>query len=119
MISHPAINTCRDLKELLNQFCDAIHTALNANNVSIWLITEQDWLEYITSTGINPEIFEQHKKIKLNEELVQALIERKVIHDNEHVTKLAEILLCDISEDYKSYYIPLHVQQKTLGGDST
>lgn len=110
-----SINTCRDLKELLNRFCDAIFTALNANNVSIWLITEQGWLEYITSTGINPNVIETHKKIKLTDELSDVLIQNQIIHDNEHVTALAEILLCDVSEDYKSYYIPLHLQDRTLG----
>ena len=110
-----SINTCRDLKELLNRFCDAIYTALEANNVSIWLITEQGWLEYIASTGINPNVIETHKKIRLTDELTDALIQNQILHDNEHVMALAEILLCDISEDYKSYYIPLHLQDRTLG----
>jgi len=110
-----SINTCRDLKELLNRFCDAIYTAIEANNVSIWLITEQGWLEYIASTGINPNVIETHKKIKLNDELTETLTQNKIIHDNQHVTQLAEILLCDVSEDYKSYYVPLHLQDKTLG----
>ena len=110
-----SINTCRDLKELLNRFCDAIYTAIEANNVSIWLITEQGWLEYIASTGINPNVIETHKKIKLTDELTETLTQNKIIHDNQHVTQLAEILLCDISEDYKSYYVPLHLQDKTLG----
>jgi two-component system nitrate/nitrite sensor histidine kinase NarX len=110
-----SINTCRDLKELLNRFCDAIYTAIEANNVSIWLITEQGWLEYIASTGINPNVIETHKKIKLTDELTKTLTQNRIIHDNLHVTQLAEVLLCDVSEDYKSYYVPLHLQDKTLG----
>ena len=110
-----SINTCRELKELLNRFCDSIYQAIDADNVSLWLVTENNWLEYIASTGINPEVVNQHKKIKLTGELSDALIENKILHNNEHVTKLAEILLCDVAEDYKSYYIPLHYQERTLG----
>lgn len=110
-----SINTCRDLKELLNQFCDAVHNQLNANNVSIWLITEQHWLEYVSSTGIDPKIFTEHKRIKINKELSDTLINNKILHNNKPVTQLAEILLCDVTEDYKSYYIPLHYEERTVG----
>ncbi|MDH5484617.1 MAG: histidine kinase [Gammaproteobacteria bacterium] len=110
-----SINTCRELKELLNRFCDSIYLAIEADNVSIWLVTENNWLEYIASTGIDPAIVNQHKKLKLTDELSNVITENKIIHNNEHVTKLAETLLCDVSEDYKSYYIPLHYQDRTLG----
>ena len=110
-----SINSCRDLKELLNHFCDAIYKAVHANNVSVWLITEQNWLEYITSTGINPEVVTDQKRIKINDELSQTLINNKILHSNKHVTQLAEVLQCDISEDDKSYYVPLHYKQNTVG----
>ena len=110
-----SINTCRDLKELLNRFCDALYLALDTNNVSIWLATENNWLEYIASTGIKPDVIEQHKKVKLTPSLAETLVDNKILHNNEQVRQLAEVLLCDVREDHKSYYIPLHYQDRTLG----
>jgi two-component system nitrate/nitrite sensor histidine kinase NarX len=110
-----SINTCHDLKELLNRFCDALYLALDTNNVSIWLVTENNWLEYITSTGIKPDVIEQHKKVKLTESLSNTLVNNKILHNNEQVRQLAEVLLCDVREDHKSYYVPLHYQDRTLG----
>jgi len=43
------------------------------------------------------------------------LINNNIIHDNQHVTRLAEILQCDVSDDDRSYYLPLHNQSLTLG----
>ncbi|MDQ1363811.1 MAG: two-component system, NarL family, nitrate/nitrite sensor histidine kinase NarX, partial [Pseudomonadota bacterium] len=110
-----SINTCRDLKELLNRFCDALYLALDTNNVSIWLVTENNWLEYIASTGIKPDVIEQHKKVKLTQPLTETLVNNRILHNNEQVRQLAEVLLCDVREDHKSYYIPLHYQDRTLG----
>jgi len=110
-----SINSCRDLKELLNHFCDATYHALNANNVSVWLITEQNWLEYIASTGIDPEVVTDHKRIKIDDDLSNTLTNNKILHSNKHVTQLAEVLQCDVSEDYKSYYVPLHYRENTVG----
>jgi two-component system nitrate/nitrite sensor histidine kinase NarX len=110
-----SINTCRDLKELLNRFCDAMYQALDTNNISIWLVTENNWLEYIASTGINPEVIEQRKKVKLTKELSATLVNNQILHNNELVTQLAAELMCDIKEDHKTYYIPLHYQDRTQG----
>jgi two-component system, NarL family, nitrate/nitrite sensor histidine kinase NarX len=109
------INACRDLKELLNIFCHSIHKDLQAKNVSIWLITEHNWLEYITSEGIDAKVFSETKRIRLTQELAKTLVDNKIIHSNEHVMQLAEILLCDISGENKAYYIPLHYQKRTVG----
>ena len=110
-----SINTCHDLKELLNRFCDALYLALDTNNVSIWLITENNWLEYIASTGIKPDVIEQHKKVRLTPPLIETLLHNKILHNNEQVRQLAEVLSCDVREDHKSYYIPLQHQDRTLG----
>jgi len=110
-----SINSCRDLKELLNHFCDALYHALKANNVSVWLITEQNWLEYITSTGIDPDIVSSHKRIKIDSDLSQTLTNNKILHSNKHVTQLAAVLQCNVSEDDKSYYVPLHYRKNTVG----
>ena len=110
-----SINACRDLKELLNHFCDEIYQALDANNVSVWLITEKNWLEYIASTGIAAEVVTEHKRIKIDDDLSETLINNKILHSNKHVTQLAEVLQCDVSEDYKSYYVPLHYRNTTVG----
>ncbi len=105
----------RELKELLNLFCKKTYEELQARNVSVWLITENDWLEYITGAGIDPKIVSQQKRIKITAELANTLINNSIIHDNEHVTRLAEILLCDVADDRKSFYLPLHHQNRTLG----
>ena len=110
-----SINTCRDLKELLNRFCDALYLALDTNNVSIWLITEKNWLEYIASTGIKSDVIKQHKKVRLTQPLIDTLLNNKILHNNEQVRQLAEVLLCDVREDHKSYYVPLQFQDHTLG----
>ncbi len=110
-----SINTCRDLKELLNRFCDAMYLALDTNNVSIWLITENNWLEYIASTGIHPDVIETRKKVPLTPPLIETLLHNKILHNNEQVRQLAEVLLCNVKEDHKSYYIPLQYQDRTLG----
>ena len=110
-----SINSCRDLKELLNRFCDEIYQALDANNVSVWLITQQNWLEYIASTGINPDVVTEQKRIKIDTELSNTLTHNKILHSNAHVTQLAEVLQCDVSDDDKSYYVPLHHGDVTVG----
>ncbi|MCW8853514.1 MAG: histidine kinase [Gammaproteobacteria bacterium] len=109
------INSCHDLKELLETFCNEMSQSLNARNVSIWLITEHNWLEYISSTGIDPKVTDQPKRIKLTNELINTLRDNRIIHSNEHVVRLAEILQCDVSEETQSYYIPLHSQEHILG----
>ncbi|MDH5764827.1 MAG: histidine kinase [Gammaproteobacteria bacterium] len=109
------INSAYDLKELLERFCTELSQSLTARNVSIWLITEHDWLEYIASTGIDPEVTNQPKRIKLTNELINSLSANRIIHVNEHVTRLAEILQCDVTEETKSYYIPLHSEHNILG----
>ena len=109
------INSCHDLKELLEKFCGEMSESLNARNVSIWLITEHNWLEYISSTGIDPKVTNQPKRIKLTDELIHTLSDNRFIHSNEHVVRLAEILQCDVSEETQSYYIPLHSQEHILG----
>lgn len=109
------INSSFDLKELLEKFCTDLSQSLNARNVSIWLITEHDWLEYIASTGIDPKVTNQPKRIKLTNELIDSLSKNRLIHGNEHVTRLAEILQCDVSEESKTYYTPLHSTQHILG----
>ncbi len=110
-----AVNTGRALKEILNLFCKNTYEELQALNVSIWLITENDWLEYITGSGIDPKIVSQQRRIKITRELADTLINNSIIHDNKHVTRLAEILQCDVSDDNRSYYLPLHYNNRTLG----
>ncbi|RDH81089.1 MAG: hypothetical protein DIZ80_13300 [endosymbiont of Galathealinum brachiosum] len=110
-----AVNTGRELKEILGLFCKNTYEELQALNVSVWLITENNWLEYITGSGIDPNIVSQQKRIKITRELASTLIENSIIHDNEHVTRLAEILQCDVSDDNRSYYLPLHHNNRTLG----
>jgi len=109
------VNAGRELKELLNLFCKKTYEELQAHNVSVWLITKNNWLEYITGSGIDPKIVSQQKRIKITRELADSLIDNSIIHDNEHVTRLAEILQCDVSDDDRSFYLPLHHQNRTLG----
>ena len=109
------INVGRELKEILNLFCKKTYAELQAHNVSVWLITENNWLEYITGAGIDPEIVSQQKRVKITRELSDTLIDNSIIHDNEHVTRLAEILQCDVADDSRSFYLPLHHQNRTLG----
>ena len=109
------VNAGRELKELLNLFCKKTYEELQAHNVSVWLITENNWLEYITGSGIDPSIVSQQKRIKITRELADSLTGNSIIHDNEHVTRLAEILQCDISDDARSYYLPLQHNKRTLG----
>lgn len=110
-----AVNTGRELKELLTLFCKTTYEELKARNVSIWLITENDWLEYIAGNGIDPNVVSQPRRIKLTKELSDTLVNNRIIHDNKHVTRLAEILQCDITDDDRSYYMPLHLKNRTLG----
>ncbi len=109
------VNSGRELKELLNLFCKKTYEELHAHNVSVWLITENNWLEYITGSGIDPNIVSQQKRIKITDELKDTLINNSIIHDNKHVTRLAEILQCDVSDDDRSFYLPLHHHNRTLG----
>jgi len=109
------VNAGRELKELLNLFCKKTYEELEAHNVSVWLITKNNWLEYITGSGIDPNIVSQQKRIKITRELADSLIGNSIIHDNEHVTRLAEILQCDVADDDRSFYLPLHHQNRTLG----
>ncbi len=105
----------RELKELLFLFCKKTNEELDAKNVSVWLITENNWLEYIAGSGINPAVVSQPRRVKITDELASTLIENDIIHDNQHVTRLAEILQCNVSEDDRSYYLPLHNGKHTLG----
>jgi len=109
------VSSGRELKELLSLFCKKTYEELEAQNVSVWLITENDWLEYIVGSGIDPNIVSQSRRVKITQELEDTLINNQIIHDNEHITRLAEILLCDITDDKRSYYLPLHYQNRTLG----
>ncbi len=110
-----SVSAGHELKEILNLFCKKTYTELQAHNVSVWLITVNDWLEYITGAGIDPNIVSQQKRIKITHELSETLTGNAIIHDNEHVTRLAEILQCDVSDDKRSYYLPLHQNKRTLG----
>ena len=110
-----AVSKGRELKEILNIFCKKTYEELEAHNVSVWLITENNWLEYITGSGIDPKIVSQQKRIKITQELSDTLINKSIIHDNEHVTRLAEILQCDVSDEARSFYLTLHHQNRTLG----
>ncbi len=109
------VNTGRELKELLSLFCRQTNDELHAKNVSVWLITENDWLEYIAGSGIDPIVVSQPRRVKITHELRDVLVNNQIIHDNEHVTRLAEILQCDVSDDVHSYYLPLHIKNRTLG----
>lgn len=109
------VSSGRELKELLFLFCKKTNEELDAKNVSVWLITENNWLEYISGSGINPEVVSQPRRVKITDELASTLIENNIIHDNQHVTRLAEILQCNVSEDDRSYYLPLHSGKHTLG----
>ncbi|VAW55702.1 Nitrate/nitrite sensor protein [hydrothermal vent metagenome] len=110
-----SVSAGHELKEILNLFCKKTYTELHAHNVSVWLITVNDWLEYITGSGIDPKIVSQQKRIKITHELSDTLTNNTIIHDNKHVTRLAEILQCDISDDKRSYYLPLRKNNRTLG----
>ncbi len=109
------VNNAHELKELLTLFCKKTNQELEAKNVSVWLITENNWLEFIAGSGIDPIIVSQSRRIKITDELADTLINNTIIHDNQHITRLAEILQCDISDDDRSYYLPLHNQSHTLG----
>jgi len=109
------ISNAHELKELLTLFCKKTYQELEAENVSVWLITENDWLEFIAGSGIDPTIVSQSKRVKITDELADTLVNNNIIHDNQHVTRLAEILQCDVSDDNRSYYLPLHSQKLTLG----
>ena len=109
------VSAGRELKELLHLFCKKTYEELQAHNVSVWLITENNWLEYITGSGIDPKIVSQQRRIKITTELADTLTNNSIIHDNEHVTRLAEILQCDVSDDFRSFYLPLHHNNRTLG----
>ncbi|HED35726.1 MAG TPA: hypothetical protein ENJ08_16150 [Gammaproteobacteria bacterium] len=110
-----SVNAGRELKELLSIFCKISYEELQAENVSVWLITENDWLEYIAGSGIDPQIVSQPRRTKITTELADTLTSNQIIHENQHVTRLAEILHCDISDDSRSWYLPLHYQNRTLG----
>lgn len=109
------ISAGSELKELLTIFCKTSYEELDAHNVSVWLITENNWLEYIAGSGIDPIIVSQPRRIKISQELADTLVNNRIIHDNEHVTRLAEILQCDVKDDKRSYYLPLHHHNRTLG----
>jgi len=109
------VSNAHELKELLTLFCKKTYQELQAQNVSVWLITENNWLEFIAGSGIDPTIASQSKRIKITDELADTLINNNIIHDNQHITRLAEILQCDVSDDDRSYYLPLHNQSLTLG----
>src|SRR6056297_971796 len=92
------VSSGRELKEVLVLFCKKTNEELDAKNVSVWLITENSWLEYIAGSGIDPKVVSQPRRVKITEELASTLIENDIIHDNQHVTRLAEILQCDVSD---------------------
>ncbi len=109
------VNAGRELKELLSIFCKISYEQLQAENVSVWLITENNWLEYIAGSGIDPKIVSQPRRTKITRELADTLTSNQIIHENQHVTRLAEILHCDVSDDSRSWYLPLHYRNRTLG----
>ncbi|VAW58304.1 Nitrate/nitrite sensor protein, partial [hydrothermal vent metagenome] len=110
-----SVNAGRELKELLSIFCKISYEQLQAENASVWLITENDWLEYIAGAGIDPKVVSQPRRIKITQELANTLTSKQIIHENQHVTRLAEILQCNVRDDARSYYLPLHYQNRTLG----
>lgn len=109
-----SMNTSRDLRDLLNRFCDSTYQALRANNISVWLVTENYWLDYVANAGID-EDSPHNKRIKLDSGLISKLIRNRFIKDDPDLTRLAGVLNCNISEDDKTYYVPLHYQGRTLG----
>lgn len=106
-----SINTCRDLSELLNRFCDAMFTAIDANSISIWLITDTNLLEYVASTGLSPELLKNHHVITMDSRLNALFTKHKIINNDEQLTSA---LLCQ-SGQKQCYLIPLHYQGKILG----
>ncbi|MFW2373539.1 MAG: ATP-binding protein [Gammaproteobacteria bacterium] len=106
-----SINTCRDLSELLNRFCEAVYSELSTKSISIWLITDQDTLEYITSCGIPPDQTSPHKRIDIEQDIQQLLTENKIILAKD---ELSTNLLSDPSVNY-CFQVPLHHHSRTLG----
>lgn len=106
-----SINTCRDLSELLNRFCDAVYTELSAKSIGVWLVTEQDSLEYIASCGIDPQLTSPHKRIEIEQEIQQLLTENKIILGKDG---LSTNLLADPSSNY-CLQVPLNHHSRTLG----
>ena len=106
-----SINTCRDLSELLNRFCEAVYNELSAKSITIWLITSPDTLEFITSNGVDPDQVTRHKRIDIEPEIQQLLTQNKIILGKD---KLSSSLLCHPSEHY-CFQVPLHQHSRTLG----
>ena len=106
-----SINTCRDLSELLNRFCEAVDTELSSKSITIWLITDPDTLEFIASSGIDPEQANTHKRIAIKPEIQQLLTQDKIILGN---NELSTSLLCNPGTHY-CIHVPLHHHSRTLG----
>jgi len=106
-----SINTCRDLSELLNRFCEAVYSELSAKSISIWLVTGQDTLEYIASSGIAPDQTSPHKRIDIEQDIHQLLTENKILLGKD---ELSTNLLSNPSLNY-CFQVPLHHHSRTLG----
>ncbi len=109
-----SMNTSRDLRDLLNRFCDSTFKILKADNISVWLVTENYWLDYVANAGIDSED-SPNKRIKLDDGLISKLIRNRFIRNDSDLTRLAGVLHCNISEDDKTLYVPLQYQGRTLG----
>ncbi|MCW8956437.1 MAG: hypothetical protein OQL09_06110, partial [Gammaproteobacteria bacterium] len=106
-----SINTCRDLSELLNRFCNSVYTELSATSITIWLVTDPDTLEFITSSGLEPDESIKHKRLDLEQQMQQLFTQSKIILNND---ELSTNLLCDPGKHY-CVQVPLHQHSRTLG----
>lgn len=106
-----SINTCRELSELLNRFCDAVFAELPTRSIAIWLITDPNTLELIASSGLNPDKTTTHTRIDLKQEIKQLLTQNTIIMGQ---NELSTSLLCNPSEHY-CFQVPLHHHSRTLG----
>jgi len=108
-----SINTCRELRELLNRFCESIQAALQAESVSVWLVTQQQQIEYVASAGIEAKHYEQYKQFHLDPEFADMLKYRHIIYDNHDYGPVSEIPR--INARNTCLIVPLHYQSRTLG----
>ncbi|TNF36955.1 MAG: hypothetical protein EP315_03460 [Gammaproteobacteria bacterium] len=105
-----SINTSRDLGELLNLFCEAVHRKIDAEHISVWLITENNWLEFVDSK-CNDETQMRNRRIRITPEISELLTSSKLLINNEF---LASLLRCD-SMQHNCYFLPLDFHKRTLG----
>ena len=104
------INTSRDLGELLNKFCEAVHREIYAQHVSVWLITENNWLEYVDSK-CSQENHIKSRRVRITHELSKLITSEKLLINNDY---LASLLKCDTSKN-NCYFLPLDYHNRTLG----